>query len=219
MGFFDWFNKNKGTKVNSESSKSKEAILPFSVEYSTIPNGNLQIEQTDVKTEDVTRLIISRQPLNIENCPVYSCAVSWYNQNDCQNFSKETGKYESPRAEQYRGVLAEIDIELLQKDPNYCNAVMRSLLNRQRVEKYIENGLQETPEVPCGKYVGGIMRTEEGYKKYFNEKIGRASHNSPLMVARRQKNREEIEARRRRAIDYKKEQIARLQGEIEDMER
>ena len=216
MGLLNIFKKGKKP---TEETKSKGAALTFNIEYNTMSNGNLQVELSDERTSDVTRLVIKIQPLNIQNHPVYNCAVSWYSSQDCQFLNTQTGKYESPRAEQYRGVLAEIDLDLLQKDPNYCNAVIRGLLDRDRVERYLEMGLQETPELPCGKYVGGIMKTKEGYRKFFNEKVGRASHNSPLMIQRRQRHREEEEDIKRRRIADKKDEIARLQGEIDEMEK
>ncbi len=162
MGFFDRFKKkdkqNTGNVVNNRQSVER---LPFNVEYSQISNGNLQVEFYDKNSDfkkfyDTTRLIIGRQPLNIEGHQVYNCAVSWYGQDDCQMFDEKTGKFDSLNAQEYRGVLAEIDLDLLQSDPNYCNMVMKGLLDKQRVERYLENGLQETPDQPCGKYIGGV---------------------------------------------------------------
>lgn len=157
--------------------------------------------------------------MNIEGHQVHNCSVSWYGRNDCQVFDEKTGKFDSLRAQEYRGVLAEIDLELLQSDPNYCHMLMKGLLDKQRVERYLENGLQETPEQPCGKYIGGVRQTEKGYGKFFSTIVGKASHNSRLMINRRQEHRSRIEIQRKKAIADKKAQIEKLQSELDSMEK
>jgi hypothetical protein len=225
MGFFDRFKKcDKQNESNVANNRQQVTQLPFDIEYKPTLNGNLQVEFYDndrdfKKFYDTTRLIIGRQPLNIEGHQVYNCAVSWYGQNDCQILDKKTGLFDSLRAQEYRGVLAEIDLELLQTDPNYCNMVMKELLDKQRVERYLESGLQETPEQPCGKYIGGVRQTERGYGKFFSTVVGRASHNSDLMINRRKEHREMIELQRQNAIENKKAQIKKLQSELDSMER
>lgn len=225
MGFFDRFKKSdKQIIEDTVNNRQPEGQLPFNVEYSPTSNGNLQIEFYDEDSDfkkfyDTTRLIVSRQPLNIEGHQVYNCAVSWYGQNDCQMLDEKTGKFDSLRAQEYRGVLAEIDLELLQSDQNYCSMVMKGLLDKQRVERYLENGLQETPEHPCGKYIGGVRKTEEGYGKFFSIIVGQASHNSELMIKRRQQRREMVEAKKQKAIADKKAQIEKLQNELDSMKR
>lgn len=226
MGFLDRFKKNDKPKTEEVDTKKQPTVkkLPFEIKYSQMPNGNLQVEFLDEhaafnKLYDTTRLIIKRQPLNIEGHPVYNCAVSWYGSNDCQMINEETGVIDSLRAQDYRGVLAEIDLQLLQSDPNYCNMVMTGLLDRKRVEGYLTRGLEETPEQPCGKYIGGVGKTEKGYRKFFSVIVGQASHNSELMKGRRQERREMAEIQRQKAIADKKAQIARLQEELEGMEK
>lgn len=225
MGFFDIFKKNDKQNIgNVVNNRQPLEQLLFDIEYSPTSNGNLQVEFYDKNSDfkkfyDTTRLIVGRQPLNIEGHQVYNCAVSWYGRNDCQMFDEKTRKFDSLRAQEYRGVLAEIDLELLQNDQNYCNMLMKGLLDKQRVERYLENGLQETPEQPCGKYIGGVIQTEKGYGKFFSTIVGQASHNSELMINRRQENRARIEAQRQKAIADKKAQIEKLQSELDSMEK
>ena len=116
-------------------------------------------------------------------------------------------------------MLLELDLELLENDINYCNMVMKKLLDKERVEKYLENGLEETPKQPCGKYVGGVKKTENGYTKFFSTTVGQASHNSELMVNRRKEHREMLERKKQKDIENKRAQIAKLQREIDNMER
>lgn len=225
MGFFDRFKKKKEESIETPvvSDKAKSNELPVKIRYTTLPNGNLQFDFLDSNADfkkfyDTTRLVVGKEPISIGGKQVYNCAVSWYGDNDCQILDTKTGRSINSRAENYRGVLIEIDLELLQSDKNYYKMLMSKLLDKERVEEYLERGLQETPEIPCGKYIGGIRKTEKGYGKFFDVTVGQASHNSKLMVDRRQKLREEEEARRKRDIERKKEQINKLQSEIESME-
>lgn len=219
MGFLDRL-KKRNDKVNNTYIEEQ---LPY--RFTKMYNGNLQIDfHNDNYKEnfknfyDTTRLIVSRNPLDIKGHKVYNCAVSWYEEGDCQMLNYETGKFDNTREEQYRGVLAEIDIELLETDPTYISAVMKRLLNKSRVERYLEDGLKEKPERPCGKYVGGIKKDENGYNKFFSMEVGEFSHNSKLMIERRQKHREELEEKRQKNIKAKEDEIRRLQEEINNME-
>lgn len=224
MGFFDRFKKNeKQTRENVADSQSVRQ-LPFDVEYSQFSNGNLQVEFYDKNSDfrkfyDITRLIVGRNPLNIKGHQVYNCAVSWYGHSDCQMLDRKTGRHDSLRSLDYREVLAEIDLELLQSDPNYCNIVMKGLLDKERVERYLENGLQETPQQPCGRYIGGIRQTEKGYGKFFSTVVGLASHNSRLMINKRQEYRSNLEVQRQQSIADKKAQIKKIQSELDSMEK
>lgn len=222
MGLFDKLKKNDKQNIENVANNKTEK-LPFDIAYSTAPNGHLQIDLHDMNANfkqfyDTTRLIVDRNPLDMEGREVYNCAVSWYGNSDCRVQDPKTGKFDSPRAQIYKGVLVEIDLQLLQSDPNYCNSVMTKLLEQKRVERYLEMGLEENPEYPCGKYVGGINKTENGYEKIFSVAVGQASHNSALMVKRRQENREAIEQQRQKAIEEKRAQIEKLQSEIEGLE-
>ena len=223
MGLLDIFKRKENNipKVNYEPRVEQQ---PSNVNLKPTKDGRLQVDFYDSEAEfrkfyDTTRLIVKGIPLNIEGQEVYECEVSWYGQNDCQMFHKETGEFSSLRAINYREVLAQIDLDLLQNDPNYCQILMKGLLDKDRVEKYLENGLQETPQTPCGKYIGGIQQTEYGYIKIFSQLVGQASHNSRSMVNKRQERRKQIEDLKRREIDNKKAQIAKLQSEIDDMSR
>ena len=88
MGFFDRFKKNDKQNIgNVVNNRQLVEQLPFDVEYSQISNGNLQVNFYDKDSDfkkfyDTTRLIVCRQPLNIEGHQVYNCAVSWYGHSD-----------------------------------------------------------------------------------------------------------------------------------------
>lgn len=221
MGILDKF-RNKKQNVNPIDNRPQKEKKEFDVTYGVTTDARLQVEFHDNEADfkqfyDITRLIVSGSPLNIAGQEVYDCMVSWYGSSDCHVLDKRTGQLDSPRATAYRGVLAQIDLDLLQKNPEYCNAVMKGLLNRMRVERYLEQGLQETPKQPCGKYIGGVRENESGYEKFFMQPVGQANHDSDFMRNRRQENRERLEAARQSAIASKQSQIAKLQAEIDGM--
>lgn len=222
MGFLDRFKKSDNMNTSTQPSPRVEE-QPIKVKYSVLPNGNFQVEFYNRNAEfkkfyDTTRLIIGRQALNLAGHAVCNCAVSWYGKDDHQMVNEKTGQLESPRAGQYKGVLAELDLRLLQTDPNYCSMVMQDLMDKQRVERYLEDGLQEQPKVPCGKYIGGIRQSEQGYTKFFNPSVGLVSHNSDLMIGRRRERQAMLEERRQQLVQNKKAEIARLQNEVNDLE-
>lgn len=200
MGFFNNFkNSDKQNEGDIINNKQEVGRLSTNVANRILSNGNLQLEFYDESADfkkfyDTTRLIIGKQPLNIEGHKVYNCAVSWYGRNDFLVRNEQTGKFESKKAQEYRSILAEISIELLLSDQDYYKMVMENLLNKQKVEKYLETALQEEPEQPCGKYVGGVRKTEEGYIEFFSKIVGRASHNSEQMKSKRKKYKEMNEA-------------------------
>lgn len=197
-------------------------LKDFEIKYGITNDGRLQIDFYDMQADfkqfyDTTRLIVSDETLNLANQEVCNCMVSWYGRDDCQMLDETTGKFEIQSAKDYKDILAQIDINLLKSDSNYCNKVMKSLLNKKRVENYLEAGLEENPEHLCGNYVGGIRKNERGYEKFFSTEVGKASHRSDLMVNKRHKHKEELEAKMQRAIYDKKAQIEKLNKEIDDM--
>lgn len=54
---------------------------------------------------------------------------------------------------------------------------------------------------------------------FFSLPVGRACHNSPLMVNRRQEHKREVEVARQRAIADRNAQIAKLQSKINSIEK
>ncbi len=152
MGFLDKFKRNSENNIPVQ----KEEKLPFDIKYSLTDDKKLQIDFLDRKADfkkgyDTTRLIINSQPM--EN--IYNCSLSWYGENDCMMLD-ERGEF--GRRIDYSGILAQIDFNLLQTDKNYCYFVMKNLLEKHRIEEYIQRGLSDTPDYPCGKYIGGMIK-------------------------------------------------------------
>ena len=159
MGLFDRFKKNKQETDKKVDNISKD----YEIKYGMSQDGRLQIDFYDRNIKvgqfyDTTRLIVGDKTVVLANQRVQNCIVSWYRQDDTI-FSDPQYENESIDARSYKGVLAQIDPVLLQSDEKYCSNVMRYLLNKKRVNQYLENGLQESPEHPCGKYIGGMRKT------------------------------------------------------------
>ena len=149
-----------------------------------------------------------------KNQRVYNCKVSWYKEGDVI-FSDPKYGGESIDATDYRDVLAQIDPHSLQTNEEYCIFVMNYLLDKKRVMKYLEEGLKENPELLCGKYVGGVRKSEKGYEKVFSPAIGRASHYSKAMVRQRDEHRKERKDRIQKEIQKKQEEIKYLQNDLD----
>lgn len=199
-----------------------------SIKYTALSENFLQIEFYDPNSKhengyDTTRLVINKNIMrNMPGDSVCDCHVSWYGSSDAvytDTPNAITGQPESKRAQLYSRVLAEIDLESIQRDPNYCSEVMKSLLDQERVKKYLENGMKNSPEHPCGNYIGGIQNTEKGFTKVFNQEVGTASHYSPYMVNSRQQQAARQQAEIQRQIAEKKADIEKLQRESNDYER
>ena len=218
MGFFDRF-KKKENKIPVYQPQMERQ--PYDIKYSRNDNGAIQIDFYDINADfkqfyDTTRLVILSQSI-LAGQTVQNCAVSWYGSNDCLMIDEARGTFVNGRAEEYSYVMTQLDLNLLQNDPEYCSVVMKQLLNQKRVRTYLEKGLQEAPDIPCGEYIGGVMRKDEGYRKFFSAPVGQASHYSSRMKSIRENHRASLEASRQREIAAKQAQIAKLQSEIDNM--
>lgn len=224
MGFFDRFKKqNKNEVIAQPKGQMSPKRNENGISYSCTDDGRLVIELIEHRTKpgqfyDTTKLVFDNNVVELEGTYLQNCMVSWYNQDDCVRL--DSRGHDMGRRNQFKNVLADIDTDLIWNDEEYCIAVMKKLLNKNRVDEYLNRGLQDNPDLPCGKYVGGIIKLSgEEYRKVFHPGLGRASHNSPEMVAKRQRLQEQIRRNQERAIADKKAQIARLQQEVDDMGR
>jgi hypothetical protein len=215
MGIFDIFKKEKPT--NNVVPQAEPQKMPFDISCSQTPEGFLQIDYYNMQADfkdfyDITRLIVKQPSAEVSKSGVYEGNVSWYGMNDAEMLDPATGKEIGRRAD-YSNVLAELDINALQTNPDYCSWVMQVLLNKKRVEKYLEKGLEEQAEEPCGNYVGGIARRESGYYKYFDPEVGREAHNSSTMVDKRNKNKESKRIAAQNKLAANQAKIAEMEAE------
>lgn len=240
MGLFDKF-KDKNNKVPKK-------MLPYRLELREDDEGKMQIDFIDKNVEDntnydTTRIIIDKEKaisLKTENgenetINLKDCRIAWYSYDNVSEVDMDGTEW--LRGTEYKRILTVIDTNLLQNDPDYCITVMKDLLNKQRVMKYLNYGLMENSDIHCGRYIGSIVNTKkDGYRKYFDQRIGELSHNSQEMIVQRnreikrrqntnkQKRINEAEKEIERLIndaDNKEVQkrIAKLVDEIEDLSR
>ena len=226
MGIFSKLKKLFKKEEKTYTPRYEPVKKKSEVKYSITKDGKLQIAYIDREakywnTYDTTRLIINNSAEKLNNKYVPECLVSWYGQQDAVmlNDSGEFG-----RRVDYKEVLADIDVSLIQTDPQYCEVVMKSLLSERRVNDYLTNGLKDTTERPCGQYIGGVRRTENGYGKFFDMKAGREAHFTPKMnwIRDRDKQmkinamRSEIETKRSE-IKTKRSEINKIQADMREI--
>ncbi len=222
MGILDRFKKKKEEPAPSYSiPSSPNTKPPFDLIVTATKDGRCQMEFEDHKADmkqfyDITRLIINGKPININGHVLYDCDISWYGSTDAILLGPDGEKF--GRRNEYKNILAEIDMGRMQTDSRYCQFVMRGLLNRKRVLRYLEKGLRDSPDIPCGKYVGGVRYLEGGkLDKFFSCDVGQAAHSSPEMVSMREKHKQREEAKRAAEIAERQARIQRLNDEIDDL--
>lgn len=213
MGLLDIFKKNKTTKPTMNIQEKKL----FEITYKQLEDGDIQIEFLDNDSRitlgqfyDVTKLIISSRDIALGEHQVSDCYVAWYGSTDAQRLDKQTRQHE------YREVWAEIDRQQI-GNPQYIAMLIRGLLKQSRVEEYLSKGLQDEPDRPCGKYIGGIQMTSNGYGKVFNQSLGQLAHNTYEMRMERLIHKRNEEQRKAVEIAKKRSQIDELQEQIDEL--
>ena len=218
MGFFDIFRKQKTNDLPINNSEER-IYNKDDIKMNYTQEGRLVVEFYEQSNDirqfyDTTKLIIDNKDVDLSGTLVQNCWVSWYGSDDCCYLDPIMKKNE--RRNRFRNVLAQIDIDLLERDRNYCISVMKKLLNEKRVNEYLEKGLMDNPRIPCGKYVGGIDKVSDTYRKVFDADLGEASHNSSEMINRRREVKLELQRKHKKERAEKEKQYNRLKKELED---
>jgi ribosomal protein L9 len=94
---------------------------------------------------------------------------------------------------------------------------MKKLLDKKKVEEYLSRGLEENPDTPFGKYIGGVRKTQEGYKRFFLSSAGIASHNSEEMIQAREDYRKMIEDAKKVTRDRQIADAERLEQQAREL--
>ena len=208
MGIFNFKKKEKNRTIQTPQNNDKC--------YSITNNeGRLEIEYIDKNPKvgqiyDTTKLIIDGMNENLANC-----RISWYGSDDTE--AVHDNQKLIARKYAYKDILVELDLNRLYRDNNYVDVLMKSLLNEARVERYLNDGLSDNPEKPCGKYVGGVRLDGDRYVKIFDVDTGRNSHYSPEMKNKRHRYKRAQEQARKRIIKEKQAKIDDLQSEIDQL--
>ena len=203
MGLFDILKRNR----NNEKFDTQ---LPYTIEKDF--EGKTKIEYVEkMQNNDAyhTILTIIKSDGNLADCYVF-----WYKDGNAIMIDSTTGREVGTEI-----ISTKIDFDLLNRDPNYVHALMCNLLNRDRVMKYLQRGLQENPENPCGKYVGSIEKREDGYKKVFDPNIGLMSHNSYEMVAERQRVKDSKIRNMRKELKVENNNAARALSRAQEIQK
>ena len=179
---------------------------------------------------DTTRLIVQNRCMDFPDKNIYDCLVSWYGQQDAIMLDSESGELIEGRRNNYTHVLAQIDLNLLQTDPDYLKKVMLALLNESRVNRYMNAGMKTPEEIAkaqadgnksidlCGRYIGGIAGKERNYQKFFDVAVGKKAHNLPDIVRARQELRQYREMSTKREIESKQAEINKLRARLNELE-
>lgn len=221
----------------NKSDKSKETVVsdsvhqvpvspmnrpPYDIKYSDTPDGKLQVDFQDNRknsrlAKDTTRLIVDGRPNIVEGRNLYSCKVSWYDQEDTIAIS--AGKDIGNRGA-YNDILLELDLNLLLRDPNYVYTLMNEVLLVGRVNDNLRFGMEDNPKRPCGNYMGGVCFDPKigRYRKYFEPDVGVAVHYSPRMQEKRQERKMQKERERQIKIAQNRAKINSLQAENKKLE-
>ena len=123
-------------------------------------------------TNTCTKLYVDpvhRTDVGDKNQITYNCEVCSFNSN-------ETIRYYHgiPFPAFYREILVDIDPYLITHDKAYFECLMRDVLKKDRIEKYLAEGAKESPSQPCGNYVGGATYYKGNGipQKGFNPEVG-----------------------------------------------
>lgn len=145
----------------------------------------LGYENTSSQKEyDNTRLIIDPTAMIIEGQEVFKCKVSWFSSNDRVSYS-ENSIYDEKTP---YNIIVEFNIEKLLTNKEYYSFFMSELLDKERVLKYLEQGMENNSEFACGDYIGYIDYNDKGnLTRYFDKDVGHACHYLPEKVEERNK--------------------------------
>lgn len=174
--------------------------------------------------------MLCKAPRAVEGKVLYDCMVAWYKEKDTMIYDPNNSVDGMIR--DYKHVIAEIDPDRMRQDPEYFLCAMKKLLDKQRVDGFLENALKTEEELaeetkkagkvravltPHGRYVGGVTYSQEEkmWKKGYDVRLGEIMHNIPEMKAERAVNyKRRIEERKKRNQE-RAVQIAKLQREMQ----
>lgn len=119
---------------------------------------------------------VHRTDVGDKNQITYNCYVLLFDLNEY-----ETIAYlgDIPLNAFYRKkILVDIDPYLITHDKAYFECLMRDVLKKDRIERYLAEGAKESPSQLCGNYVGGATYYKGNGipQKGFNPEVGWHAH-------------------------------------------
>ncbi len=230
MGLFDGIKKAFGNKENNSYNEQVKPRSRNDIRYSQTNEGEIIVEFNNNDSSenfknmyDTTKLKMFYGYRDTANNQLVNAQVAWYNESDAIYINNKTGQEYGSRVD-YIDIEIDINYEKLTTDQKYVETLLAGILQKNRVETKLQEGLQENPKIPCGKYVGGVVQNEKGeYKKVFDQAKGRNSHNSLEMQQKRrnfENNRQEDLRKQLEQEQLKQEQsnqrIAELKAKMND---
>lgn len=167
-----------------------------------------------------TNLLIDRNNKEVVNgSTLYRCHVGYKDESDMEYLDPVVR--EEVFINTSKEVLIDIDFGKLKNDPEYRSVLMNKLLEENRVEKMLKNGMENQPARPCGNYIGSVIRRTDGiYAKAFDSAIGKQVHNGEEYTAKREAfanrgviNKEMEKETLRRQIAENTRRLEELDGE------
>ena len=151
--------------------------------YRIRKDGSVELQYKNKKGTDynITNLIINPNELLLDNKTYYKCKLSWFNDKKTSNESNK---------ENSANIIVQFDLEKLVTVEKYFTFFMEELLNKKRVLKYSNYGMEEHPQIECGDYIGYIDYDEKGnLKKFFDKDIAKECHHLAEKESERKQNK------------------------------
>ena len=221
MGLFDIFKKKE--KPKEQKVQAKESLIEAHLKKGKDGLDYLECEYWDKNADlkkfyDTTKLIICTMPETLPSGrTVYNARVAHYAINDPIHLDNEGN--DIGRRNQFTRIRLGMDFVKLLNDQEYQKELMNRLLDKKRIQRYINAGLQDHPsEQPsCGNYVGYIdINPETGkYGKMFNTVVGEEVHNLPEQVKAREEYKELQEKAKEKRISELEAKRAELNKQID----
>ena len=120
----------------------------------------------------------------------------------------------------YYQIYTRVDRNKLQEDELYCRYVMDGLLNRDRVERYINMGMQEHPKKKCGNYVGEVFydTSDMCWRLGFDNDLGSKIHDTQEMREKREKYKQDKKREEEDKKRYRDKKREDLLAELDQLE-
>lgn len=106
---------------------------------------------------------------------LYLCHLSYthehINQDDIDTFGEMIGLSE---------VIMSFDKERLYKDSNYADYILKTVLNKDRIQLLYDVEYNDAPGKKLGNYIGTIVEDEKGLHVFLDDELGQVASESEI---------------------------------------
>lgn len=208
-------NKRNIQRQNKNNNKNNEVLGSANVAINqNVTEVNFTHNMGVGGLHNTTRLIVDKsKDICIDGEILSNAKVSWYNDHDVE-FIDSNRNAQTPK-NTFTDIVTMIDIEKLQNDAEYRSVVMLDLLDENRVEGYINEGLKEDPSRKCGNYIGHV--NNQGLNKVFDPRFGEVIHNSDKMIQNRSIKRQKEYEKQEKAKEEARLKLEKAQKEYDEI--